>query len=56
MHKDAKKFAATGGGGFEGFGGGDEANRVVRDNAASACFACHEPKKDHDYVFSRLRD
>ncbi|MBP6105867.1 MAG: cytochrome P460 family protein [Steroidobacteraceae bacterium] len=56
MHKDAKKFAATGGWGFEGFGGGDEANRVVRDNAASACFACHEPKKDHDYVFSRLRD
>ena len=56
MHKDAKKFAATGGWGFEGFGGGDKTNRVVRDNAASACFACHEPQKGHDYVFSRLRD
>lgn len=56
MHKDAKKYAATGGWGFEGFGGGDRKNRVVRDNAASACFACHEPQKDHDYVFSRLRD
>jgi hypothetical protein len=56
MHKDAKKYAATGGWGFEGFGGGDRKNRVVRDNAASACFACHEPHKDHDYVFSRLRD
>jgi hypothetical protein len=56
MHKNAKKYAATGGWGFEGFGGGDKANRVVRDNAASACFACHEPQKSHDYVFSRLRD
>ena len=56
MHKDAKKFAATGGWGFEGFGGGDKTNRVVRDKAASACFACHEPQKGHDYVFSRLRD
>jgi len=56
MHKDAKKFAATGGWGFEGFGGGDKTKRVVGDNAASACFACHEPQKGHDYVFSRLRD
>lgn len=56
MHKDARQYAATGGWGFEGFGGGDRANRVVRDNAASACFACHAPQKDHDYVFSRLRD
>lgn len=56
MHKDAKKYAATGGWGFEGFGGGDKTNRVVRDSAASACFACHAPQKDHDYVFSRLRD
>ena len=56
MHKDAKKFIATGGWGFEGFGGGDKTNRVVRDNAASACFACHEPQKGQDYVFSRLRD
>jgi hypothetical protein len=56
MHKDATKYAATGGWGFEGFGGGDRKNRVVRDNAASACFACHTPQKDHDYVFSRLRD
>ena len=56
MHKDSAKFAATGGWGFEGFGGGDPANRVVGANAASACFACHEPQKDQDYTFSRLRD
>ena len=56
MHKDARKFAATGGWGFEGFGGGDPLNRVVGANAASACFACHQPQKEQDYTFSRLRD
>jgi len=56
MHKDAARYAATGGWGFEGFAGGDPAKRVVGDDAADACFACHAPEKDHDYVFSRLRD
>ena len=56
MRKDSKKFAATGGWGFEGFGGGDPTRRVVGQNAASACFACHQPQKDQDYTFSRLRD
>lgn len=56
MHKDAAKFAATGGWGFEGFGGGDPGNRVVGSDAASACFSCHQPQKDQDYTFSRLRD
>lgn len=56
MHKDSKKFAATGGWGFEGFGGGDRSNRVVGTNAASACFACHVPQKARDYTFSTLRE
>lgn len=56
MHKDSKKFAATGGWGFEGFGGGNSTRRVVGQNAASACFACHQPQKNQDYTFSRLRD
>ena len=56
MHKDANKYAATGGWGFEGFAGGDQNKRAVGANAASACFACHAPQQDHDYVFSRLRD
>lgn len=56
MHKDARQFAATGGWGFEGFGGGDPSNRVVGKDAASACFACHEPQKGQDYTFSQLRD
>lgn len=56
MHKDAKKFTATGGWGFEGFGGSDPTHRVVGQNAASACFDCHRPQKNQDYIFSRLRD
>ena len=56
MHKDAAKFADTGGWGFEGFAGGDPEKRVVGDNAAEACFACHAPQEASDYVFSTLRD
>ncbi len=56
MRKDAQAYAATGGWGFEGFGGGDPARRVVGADAASACFGCHQPQKDRDYVFSQLRD
>ena len=56
MHKDAKKYPTTGGWGFEGFAAGEPAQRVVGDKAESACFACHTPEKEHDYVFSRLRD
>lgn len=56
MRKDAKRYVATGGWGFEGFAEGDPARRLVGGNAASACFGCHTAEKDHDYVFSRTRD
>jgi hypothetical protein len=56
MHKDAARYADTGGWGFEGFAGGDPARPVVGEQAATACFACHQPMKDRDYVFSALRD
>lgn len=56
MHKDAKKYSATGGWGYEGFGGGDRSKRVVGANAATACHACHVARKDHGYVFSATRD
>lgn len=56
MHKDTAKYATTGGWGFEGFGGGDANNRVVGNQASTACFACHQPQASQDYTFSRLRD
>ncbi len=56
MHKDADAYSATGGWGFEGFAEGNPDNRVVKGNAAAACFACHEPQQSQDFTFSRLRD
>ena len=56
MHRDAKRFAATGGWGYEGFAGGDAKQPVVGANAASACHGCHTAQKDRDYVFSAWRD
>ncbi|HOI17313.1 MAG TPA: cytochrome P460 family protein, partial [Geobacteraceae bacterium] len=53
MHKDARKYSATGGWGFEGFKG-DSRERVVTDPVKS-CFHCHEAHKDSDYVFSKYR-
>ena len=51
MVKDAKKYASTGGWGFQFFADGDAKKPVVTD-PAKQCFACHEPKKDGDYVYS----
>lgn len=55
MHRDARKFSATGGWGFEGFKGDSKSERAVGANAVSACFTCHVPQKDSGYVFSKLR-
>lgn len=55
MHRDSKKFAATGGWGFEGFAGNSKNERLTNDGGAG-CFACHEPQKDQGYVFSTLRE
>jgi len=55
MHKDAKKYAETGGWGFEGFKSDSKTERAVAGNAAKACFGCHEPQKDKGYVFSAWR-
>jgi hypothetical protein len=51
MVKDSKKYASTGGWGFQFFAGGDPKKPVVTDPAKD-CYACHQPKKDQDYVYS----
>jgi len=56
MVRDSKRHAATGGWGFEGFRGESRTDRAVGPNAASACFGCHQPQKDREYVFSAMRD
>jgi hypothetical protein len=51
MVKDQKKYASTGGWGFELWLGGDPNRKFVTD-PAKQCFECHQPKKDQDYVYS----
>jgi len=51
MLKDAKKYASTGGWGFQALAGGDPTKPLVTD-AAKMCFACHTPQKASDYTFS----
>ena len=55
MQKDATRWAATGGWGFEGFKGDSRSDRAVGGAAATACFACHTSQKERDFVFSRPR-
>jgi hypothetical protein len=49
MVKDSKKYAATGGWGFADFTNAKPGNEALH----KTCFACHEPAKDRDYVFTR---
>jgi hypothetical protein len=56
MEKNTRRFASTGGWGFEGFKGDSRTDRAVGANAEKACFGCHQSRKQHDYVFSELAD
>ena len=49
MVKDSKKYAATGGWGFGDFTNGKPGNPKLMHT----CFGCHEPARDHDFVFTR---
>jgi hypothetical protein len=51
MLKSAKKYASTGGWGFQAWAGGDPKKPLVSD-ATTTCFACHTPQKANDYTFS----
>jgi hypothetical protein len=55
MHKDAARYKATGGWGFEGFKGDSRSERAVGAKAVEACFGCHEGQKATGYVFSKKR-
>jgi hypothetical protein len=49
MVKDSKKYAATGGWGFGDFNDG----KAGDEKLMKTCFACHQPAKDLDFVFTR---
>jgi Cytochrome P460 len=48
MVKDSKKFASTGGWGYVQFNDGKPAHMD-----AQACYACHVPVKQRDFLFTR---
>jgi hypothetical protein len=49
MVKDSKKYAVSGGWGFADFTNGKPGDGALH----KACFPCHQPAKDRDYVFTR---
>ena len=51
MVKHSKKYASTGGWGFQAWAGGDPSKPIVND-ATKQCFNCHMGQKSNDYVFS----
>jgi hypothetical protein len=57
MVKNSKKFAATGGWGYEEFEGDSKDVRKIKSTkvAETECFNCHLKKKDNDFIFSSYR-
>ena len=55
MVKDSKRYAATGGWGFESFKGDSQTDRMVTAEIATKCFDCHSKQKERDSVFSEFR-
>ena len=55
MSKDSRLYSATGGWGFERFGGDSKTDRPLTEEHRQQCFNCHAQKKDHDFVFSEFK-
>jgi hypothetical protein len=51
MLKDSKKYASTGGWGFEAWADGDPKKALVTD-PANACFECHTPRKANQRILN----
>lgn len=52
MVRDVKRYAETGGWGFQAFKGGDPSQTAVKDGG-KACFTCYAPLADNNYLFMR---
>ena len=55
MEKDATKYAATGGWGFQVFAAGSR-TPLLDTAAQQQCFACHAVTPNTDFVFSKFSD
>lgn len=56
MQKDSKRFAATGGWGYQVFGGATHREPQLDAGAAASCHACHTSQTARDFVFSDWRE
>ncbi len=54
MQYGSEQFLETGGWGFESFVGDSRTQRVEQD-VVTACFNCHIPAKESNYVYSQYR-
>ena len=54
MEKNKRRFASTGGWGFESFTGSTQ--QLVEQNVVEKCYSCHESQVDKDHVFSDYRN
>jgi Cytochrome P460 len=52
MVKDSKKYASTGGWGFQAWAGGDSTKPIATD-PVKQCFNCHLPQKAQDFTYSK---
>jgi hypothetical protein len=52
MVKNSKKYASTGGWGFQAWAGGDPTKPIATDSVKQ-CFNCRVPQKAQDYTFSK---
>ena len=55
MRKESKRYAETGGWGFEEFVGDSQTDRALTTQAKAACYNCHTRRKSNDFVFSTFR-
>lgn len=56
MQKDSRRFAATGGWGYQVFGGATHREPQLDAAAAASCHACHTSQAARDFVFSDWRE
>jgi hypothetical protein len=55
MTRDGKRYAETGGWGFEEFAGDSQTERTLTAQARMQCYDCHARRKSYDFVFSTFR-
>lgn len=56
MVKDSKKYASTGGWGFEEFMEGDKTKAALNDEGKNKCFSCHQSRSVSDLVLSTIKE